>query len=689
MHNQGITINYKSSGNSKMIGQILKGQYQIVQVLSCGGFCQTYLAQDLSLPEQPTCVIKQLLLPVNPHSSSLATLRRLFTREAQALEKLGHYPQVPQLLAYFEEDQQFYLVQEFIDGHPLTAELQPGQRWQESQVIELLQEILSILEVVHAHGLIHRDIKPSNLMRRESDNQIILIDFGSVKQAWTQVVTTQGQTNANFAVGIPATLAIGTPGYMPSEQGRGRPRPNSDIYALGMIGIQALTGLHPAQLLEDSETGEIIWQHHAYVSPELARVLNQMVRYHFHDRYQSVSEVMQALQPLTADDTPKHQEAIPVLPVQLEPDTKLVFENDYTPAPSAKPRDAVPRWMHNSALLIGLAIGVTSALVLILSSYYFLRPPAEVESAPNSSGAVATPSLALANLALAHTLTGHTDTVWAIAVSPDGQTLVSSSGDKTIKLWNLDTGQLLHTLSGHSDTVRSISLSADGRTLASGSGDKTIKLWNLETGKLLNTIASNSGPVWSVAITSDGQTLVSGGEDGAIKLWNLQTGKLRRNLLAHSGRVFSVALSPDGQTCATGGIDKTIRIWNLQTGKLLHTLAGHTDAVRSVIFSPDGQMLASSSWDKTIKIWNLQTGELLRTLEGHSERVVSVTFSQDGQTLASSSTDQTIKIWAVQTGKLLRNLTGHSDWVIAVITSPVGQTLLSSSKDKTIKIWQH
>lgn len=264
-----------------MLGAIVKQKYKLVQILgSNSNYCQTYLARDISKKVPTPCVIKHLL-PASTQTISMSSLRRLFTREVAALEKLSKYSRVPRLLDYFEENQQFYLVQEYIAGQALSAILLPGVRWTESEVIEFLYEVLCILEVVHANGLIHRDIKPSNLIRRDRDRQIVLIDFGSVKQTWTQVVTSSGQTNANYAIGIPATEAIGTNGYMPSEQSRGRPRPNSDIYALGMVAIQALTGMQPTLLLEDADTGETIWEHLAIVTPELAAILSRMVRYHF------------------------------------------------------------------------------------------------------------------------------------------------------------------------------------------------------------------------------------------------------------------------------------------------------------------------------------------------------------------------------------------------------------------------
>ena len=676
-----------------MLGKLLQGRYKIVQFLNTGGFGQTYLAQDTRRIGRPTCVVKHLK-PTSKHPDSLQILRRLFTREAEALKKLGNHDQVPQLLAHFEDNQEFYLVQEFIKGHPLSAELQLGYCWTESQVVQLLQEVLSILELVHSHKLIHRDIKPSNLIRRQQDGRLVLVDFGSVKQVWTQVVTTQGHTSAILAVGIPATIAIGTPGYMPVEQARGRPRPNSDIYALGVIGIQALTGLNPTQLLEDSDTGELIWQHQAQVGSGLASVLNKMVRYHFKDRYQSATEVMQALQPLTTL-YPLTQQSAPIQPSvtptqmpqaqQAKHNTIPVFRGQPSePQVSDKTSDTSVLTIPNKSVVIRVGLGVASILGLMLGSYYFLRLPV----APKDKNySVSILNKSISNITLAKTLSGHTSMVWSVALSPDGQTLISSSGDKTIKIWNLRTGELRSTLSAHADMVLSIALSPDGQTLASGSWDRTIKIWNLRTGEPRSTLSERSKQIWSMAISPDGQSLVAG-SGNIIKLWNLRTGELRRTFSGHSDTVWSVAISPDGQTLASGSKDKTIKIWNLGTGELLRTLSGHSNRVRSVAISPDGQTLASGSWDKTIKIWNLQTGELKSTLLGHSGYINSVAISPDGQILASGSDDHTIKLWNLNTGKLLRTLTGHSGNVNCVTFSADGKTLVSGSGDKTIKIWR-
>ena len=272
-----------------MLGQLLDGRYQVLQVLGGGGFGQTYIAQDTHRPGFPKCVVKHLK-PVTRSPEFLETARRLFSSEAETLEQLGNHDQIPRLLAYFEDNQEFFLVQEFIEGHTLKAELLPNQPWAEYQVIQLLQQMLGILQFIHSHSVIHRDIKPDNIIRRQQDGKLVLIDFGAVKQVQTQLLTVSGHTGA--------TIIIGTPGYMSTEQGQGKPRPNSDIYSLGIIGIQSLTGLHPINFEENPDTGEISWQHQAKVTSGLASVLSKMVLHHFKQRYQSAAEVLQVLKHL-------------------------------------------------------------------------------------------------------------------------------------------------------------------------------------------------------------------------------------------------------------------------------------------------------------------------------------------------------------------------------------------------------
>lgn len=274
-----------------MLSQKLGGRYQLLSHLGGGGFGQTYLAEDLHLPGNPRCVVKQLKLR-RVDGISLDAARRLFDAEAAALYQLGNHDQIPRLMAHFEEDEQFYLVQELVVGTVLSNLLKPEQRWEEDQTLDLLTDLLSTLSFVHQHQVIHRDLKPSNLIWRHRDQRLVLIDFGSVKQVSTQPIEVDGQMSI--------TIAIGSMGYMPNEQLAGQPCLSSDIYAVGMLAIQALTGIEPKRLRKDTKTSEILWRTFANVSDAFADIIDTMVRYDFRQRYPSATEAYAALSSLAS-----------------------------------------------------------------------------------------------------------------------------------------------------------------------------------------------------------------------------------------------------------------------------------------------------------------------------------------------------------------------------------------------------
>ncbi|OUL35082.1 hypothetical protein BV372_12040 [Nostoc sp. T09] len=276
----------------KQSGTIIGERYRIEKRLKQGGYGITYLAVDMHLPSSPKCVVKQLSLQSN-NPIILLKARKMFANEAKVLERLGEkHDQIPKLLGYFEEEnEEFYLVQELIDGYDLSHEITPGNHLSENKVITLLEDILKILEFVHQQSVIHRDIKPSNLIRRSSDGKIVMIDFGAVKEISTLEVDLNGQPSI--------TYKVGTFGYMPTEQENGNPQPSSDIYAVGMIAIQALTSLHPCNL-KKANSGDFVWHKHApKVSKALAHVLDRMVCQNFELRYQSATEALNALREAT------------------------------------------------------------------------------------------------------------------------------------------------------------------------------------------------------------------------------------------------------------------------------------------------------------------------------------------------------------------------------------------------------
>jgi hypothetical protein len=289
---------------------------------------------------------------------------------------------------------------------------------------------------------------------------------------------------------------------------------------------------------------------------------------------------------------------------------------------------------------------------------------------------------------LGYILTEYSGKVTSIAISPDGEMLVSGCTDKTINVWNLKTGEKIRTFTENLGEVSSIAVSPDGNLLAVGSCEhpkSNVQIWHLRTGKLLHTLLGHQKPVNVVAISPDGQILASG--SNKIKIWHLHKGD-RICTLWHSSAVHAVAISLDATILASGSSDTKIRLWNPQTGDPLRTLNGHNSEIKSIVISPDGQHLFSGSADTTIKIWHLITGKLLYTLTGHIEEVKALAVSADGQLLFSGSTDTTIKIWRISTGELLQTLTGHSGKVNSVALSPDGRFLASGSTDKTIRIWQ-
>ncbi|MEO1801670.1 MAG: serine/threonine-protein kinase [Cyanobacteria bacterium J06629_2] len=289
--------------DNKLVGQTIQGRYYVVRQLGRGGVGVTFLAQDQQCFDSQ-CVVKQLK-PKTVNPQTLAIARRLFNREAEIMNRLGHCDRIPRLLAYFEQDNEFFLVQELIEGHDLSQEILMGKPWSETKTLELLQDVLEVLLIVQQHSVIHRDLKPSNLMRRRQDEKIILIDFGSVKQVSTQMIDAAGQ--------VKQTVAVGTKSYMPMEQMMGRPGYYSDIYALGIIAIQALTGVNPQELPIDDD-GEIIWRQkldrRTNYQPRFLDLLDRMVRYRHQERYASAGAVLADLKQLDANQNNNRETVI-------------------------------------------------------------------------------------------------------------------------------------------------------------------------------------------------------------------------------------------------------------------------------------------------------------------------------------------------------------------------------------------
>lgn len=288
-----------------------------------------------------------------------------------------------------------------------------------------------------------------------------------------------------------------------------------------------------------------------------------------------------------------------------------------------------------------------------------------------------------------HTLKGHTASVNAVAIDPQGNILACGSDDRTVSLWDLKTGKPIFTFFGLLNAVFSVAFSPGTPLLISGDFDKTITCWNLDTKAVRSfsgqsgTNNAHSGYIFSVAFTPDGETIASGSADKTIKIWNIPRWVSTRTLRGHTDTVWSIAISPDGQIIASASADKTIGIWPLNSWDEPRILTGHSGWVTSVAIGDNGKIMASGSQDSTIKLWNLNTLKLLCTLSGHSAAVWSVAFSRDKQILASAGKDG-VKLWNLSTGELLHTLSGRHP----IAFSPDGKTLVTGGDGTNIKIWR-
>ncbi|NEN96298.1 MAG: hypothetical protein F6K50_12355, partial [Moorea sp. SIO3I7] len=283
-------------------------------------------------------------------------------------------------------------------------------------------------------------------------------------------------------------------------------------------------------------------------------------------------------------------------------------------------------------------------------------------------------------------LQGHTRPVTEIAFSPDGKQILSGSRDKTVRLWDTETGQLIHTLYGHTDDVTEIAFSPDGKQILSGSRDNTVRLWDTDSGQLIHTLEGHTDDVTEIAFSPDGKQILSGSRDSTVRLWDTDSGQLIHPLKGHTDDVTEIAFSPDGKQILSGSRDNTVRLWDTETGQLIHTLEGHTDDVTEIAFSPDGQQILSGS-DDTVRLWDTDSGQLIHPLKDHTSFVTEITFSPDSKQILSGSLDNTVQLWDTESRQLIHTLYGHTDKVYNIAFSPDGKQIISASWDRTVRLW--
>ena len=645
---------------------LLKQRYRVLRRVGQGGFGAVYQAEDTLFKHTMRAVKEMSQHGLSPQERQEAI--GAFEHETNLLASLVH-PHLPRIFDYFEEAGRWYLVMDFISGENLEARLghTPSSSLPVEEVLDIGLQLTSVLGYLHTRQppIIFRDLKPSNVMwTREGD--LYLIDFGIAR------LFKAGQSKD--------TTILGSPGYAAPEQyGKAQTTASADIYSLGALLHQLLSGADPAT------NQPLLWDFKPLstaIPAHLARLIQQMVNRHIDERPVSMAAIRQELQHIASGRVIGRETLVPVPSALSSPPLSLATHPATAP-PQRTPRPpaaaTVPPQVTPLGTLLLTLTAHTSSVALVAWSPVGQRLASASDDGTMRlwDGATGQPQA---------TLRGHTEKVNAMVWSPDGRQLASASDDRTVRLWDGATGQPQVTLRGHTGFVYAVAWSPDGYRLASASWDKMVRLWDGTTGQLLTILTGHTSEVNAVAWSPDGRRLASASDDRTMRLWDGASGQLQATPRGHTGFVHAVAWSPDGRRLASAS-DDTVRLWDGVTGQLQGSLAGHVGSVRAMAWSPDGRRLASASDDRTVRLWDGATRQLQATLAGHTGFVYAVAWSPDGHRLASASDDRTVRLWNGATDQLQATLMGHTEMVNAVAWSPDGHRLASASWDQTVCVW--
>jgi WD40 repeat protein/tRNA A-37 threonylcarbamoyl transferase component Bud32 len=697
------------------------GNYHLIHLLGEGGFAEVYLGEHVFLGTQ--AAIKVLLMRLADEEMEG------FLKEARTIAGLTH-PNILRVLEFGVEANVPFLVLEFAPNGTLRKRHPKGSILPLTVIVPYVSQIASALQYIHNRKLIHRDIKPENLLLG-TNHEVLLSDFGTAMV----FQTLHNQATLEMA---------GTVSYMAPEQIRGKPRPASDQYGLGVVVYEWLCGVCPFQ----GSFTELYSQHmlasppslrarNPMIYPEVEQVVLTALSKEPENRFASIPAFANALEQASKQDqhayfptstvvsqpSPRssnmvsaEEEVLPTLnasvsellnrPVSTTPRysirehaavpdiVSVVAQPVITPKPVIQsPKDEPSHGISRRSVLMGL-LGLGSVAVAGGAAWLIVS-----KQNPFAFGVGATPTAALMPIGGTRYITykGHSKQVYAVAWAPNGQYISSGGNDHIVKIWSpiMPAGHDHLTYLQHSGSVNSLAWSPNAVHVASASSDMTVQVWDATTGNKHFTYRGHTDNIRAVAWSPDGTRIASAGDDRTVQVWDANTGKPLATYSDHTGIVWSVSWSPDSTRISSGSADKTVQVWDVANYVNNFCYVYHcycrANAVKTVAWSPGGQYIGSGGDipESTVQIWNASGGAPLLTYSEQTAGIFAIAWSHDGQYIASSSWGE-VRVWnpAPPAGKTITIYTGNANGVHAVVWSPKERRIASGSDDTTVQIWQ-
>jgi WD40 repeat protein len=655
-----------------------------------------------------------------------AAMLRRFALEAEVLGRLQH-PGIAQIyeagVAKTGFGPQPYFAMEFVEGRGLSeyvvqANLAPRKR------LELLASICDAVHYAHQKGVIHRDLKPGNIVA-DASGRCKILDFGLARTTDMDIQNTTMHTEAGQVLG---TLA-----YMSPEQAAGNSADvdlRSDVYSLGVIGYELLTGRLPHDLtrLSFPEAVRVIREKEPVRMSSITRrlrgdaetIIARAMEKSKERRYQSASELSADIhrylrhEPIVARpasvwyQVAKFSRRNKVLvsgvvavflalalgcigtglglhqALQAQEAQRLSLDESLKQkalaqeeSRNAELRLAEGLISQGDALL--MSGGTTEAKAAFREAYAKMAelgaPTLRAEAALSIAQAISPPPL--------FSLKGHADWVLCVSASFDGNRVVSGGRDGTLRLWDIKTGRLLQQFDGHTGSVLSVAFSADSKTILSGGVDNSVRLWNVETGKQLQTLTKHTGHVTGVAFGPADGVVVSCSLDATLRVWDLKAGS---SLIYRYPKNPIKCVAVHGDVAVSGCQDGTFNVWDLEAKQARFQYEHLRGTIRSVAISKDGKRAVSGGDDQLLNLWDIQTGELLSSLHTPAG-LLAVAFHPDGKRVIAASADQTVRIWDLETGRSPVSFTDESASPQCMAVSFDGKRAFTGGNDHRIKVW--